>query len=188
MTSPRQRAPRATVKVGEDVVEAVARAVNPNAFDMVARVQSAQALREWTEECDETRTQVRQTIAAYEAARFALRPAPPLEGVREIMHELILIARTLEETNDDRLANKADEARHMLERLSRQAAEARNAALEGTPTVSFQDVLSKMETAMKAHPFWKRCEGTPLANDLPVIAANIACSTNSKSPSMEPKA
>ena len=33
------------------------------------------------------------------------------------------------------------------------------------------EVLKVMTEAMESHPFWKRLEGTPLENDLPVRAA-----------------
>jgi hypothetical protein len=40
---------------------------------------------------------------------------------------------------------------------------------------NFVTMLAKMDTALSAHPWWKRrCDGTPLANDLPVRAAEVA--------------
>ena len=47
-------------------------------------------------------------------------------------------------------------------------------APETTPPADFTAALAAMRAAMHAHPFWRRAEGTPLENDLPVIAAKLA--------------
>jgi hypothetical protein len=38
----------------------------------------------------------------------------------------------------------------------------------------FTDALPKMRAAMESHPFWRKAVGTPLENDLPVRAAEVA--------------
>ena len=41
--------------------------------------------------------------------------------------------------------------------------------------VTYAEVLKAMTEEMRAHPWWrKQVEGTPLENDLPVRAANVA--------------
>ncbi|MFC0305148.1 hypothetical protein ACFSTI_20910 [Rhizorhabdus histidinilytica] len=50
------------------------------------------------------------------------------------------------------------------------------AALSGEdrPDFSFHRVLREMRNGMTAHKWWRKVDGTPAQNDLPVIAANIA--------------
>lgn len=39
---------------------------------------------------------------------------------------------------------------------------------------TFHDALKKMRETMEAHPFWRKAVGTPLENDMPVRAAEVA--------------
>jgi hypothetical protein len=39
---------------------------------------------------------------------------------------------------------------------------------------AFHEALAKMREVMEAHPFWHKARGTPLENDLPVRAAEVA--------------
>lgn len=44
------------------------------------------------------------------------------------------------------------------------------------PETDFPTVLKQMKERMWLHPWWQnRCEGTPLENDLPVLATELAC-------------
>lgn len=45
---------------------------------------------------------------------------------------------------------------------------------EDRPDFSFHRVLREMRNGMTAHKWWRKVDGTPAQNDLPVIAANIA--------------
>lgn len=45
----------------------------------------------------------------------------------------------------------------------------------------FPTALHLMRARMEAHPWWKRrCVGTPLENDLPVLAAELMCGGDDK--------
>ena len=44
------------------------------------------------------------------------------------------------------------------------------------PPGDFTSALRVMREEMMRHPHWRRVEGTPLANDLPVVAARMAVS------------
>lgn len=42
------------------------------------------------------------------------------------------------------------------------------------PRPQFHEVLKLMRETMESHPFWRKVDGTPAANDLPVRAAVVA--------------
>jgi hypothetical protein len=56
----------------------------------------------------------------------------------------------------------------------REAAEAEARSQTVEPPLTFAAALAMMKSALKSHSWWrKRCDGTPLDNDIPVIAAEI---------------